>query len=732
MENRTVMLRVLQGAGIVSLFFTMISGGAGWALILPCALAVPVLEYLLFSRRRGWGSPYLLMLVSPLLLLYYSSVADFQFRMVAFIFFAYILSAAGGGEIRKFPFSLQKSGPAVIWLTAFLLFALVSTVLWLRDIHLSGDEPHYLMIAQSIAEDGDFDLKNNLDTQTYREFVPVELRFHGGRYEGKYLSFHLPGLSFLLVPFYFLFKLLGGASTIPPALFFRLTASIFNAFFALALFYILRGKFPGKDFTGFWLLMIGVYPLAFHSVHLYPELPAAALMMGGFIFSFTRWKNYLVAGFFLGLVPWFHVKYLPPLAVLFLAVVYFIIKPVKPLRLEREKIRKLVHLCLLPLLSGILLIIYCKVLYGTYSPANIFPRESYWSVPWLLRLKVFLSYFLDQRDGLLFYAPLFFTSLWGMKKYNLEGQKLLLAIGGSYVFFHALTSVRGAYAPAGRPLMFISWILIVFIANFYYNNVAAEGGSTFGRRFSYRFLAGWSFFILPWLFYYPLFLYQPVFAATTGRASGLNLFLGSSAVPLWKGFPSFLTSPPGPHPANWVWLIVLVAALVFFYTRKHKPAPSPANAPVSPWRNLSVALLFSGLVFFYCFYPHVHLLPRNKYKGKPLAFFNNSRNFRYVDEHTGFRIKAGNNYDIFIDRKMTPGGKVSFQFQHNGAVDIAVRHGKRLLYRSANEGIKTEAESFTLDISSLGILEMAGKQVSHLGIETVSSQEHAFINLKIE
>jgi hypothetical protein len=35
----------------------------------------------------------------------------------------------------------------------------------------------------------------------------------------------------------------------------------------------------------------------------------------------------------------------------------------------------------------------------------------------------------------------------------------------SYVFFHAFTTVRGAYAPAGRPLIFITWIFIIFIAN---------------------------------------------------------------------------------------------------------------------------------------------------------------------------------------------------------------------------------------------------------------------------
>lgn len=57
------------------------------------------------------------------------------------------------------------------------------------------------MITQSLLQDGDFDLKNNVQEKTYLDYIPVEVRFHGGIVNRRYLSFHLPGVSFLMLPF---------------------------------------------------------------------------------------------------------------------------------------------------------------------------------------------------------------------------------------------------------------------------------------------------------------------------------------------------------------------------------------------------------------------------------------------------------------------------------------------------------------------------------------------------
>jgi hypothetical protein len=710
----------LSVTGLLMLFFTLIYGSTGWPFITLCCAIIIFFEFSFSFRKNRIFTPYLFMIFSPLLLIYYSSTADFRIRVLCFILFIYIFNAAYSKGVKKIEFSLLKAKPINVWLTAFLIFSLVSFIVYMRGIHLSGDEPHYLMITQSLVEDGDFDLKNNFEEKTYLNYIPVEVRFHGGEINGKYRSFHLPGVSFLLIPFYWLFKLLGGA--IPASLYFRLAGAVINAFFALALFYILKLKFPGKEITGLWLLFLSIFPLVFHSIHLYPELPAAALMIGAYIFTFSDKKNYLLSGLFLSFIPWFHVKYLPPLVVLTLAILYHLLKPFKSFQLNREKITQLTRFFIFPVISLLLMVIFCKTLYNTYSPTHIFPEESYWTVPFWLRIKVFFAYFLDQRDGLLFYSPLFFLAFFGLKK-KLKDRNLLLGMALSYILFHAFTSVRGAYSPAGRPLVFVIWIFILFIAHFYFHTLKEK--PPFSNHLSYKVLTGLSFFVLAWFFYYPLFMYQPVFAGTVERASGLNLFFGSNYIPLWKLFPSFLTSPTSSHPANFVWIGLLVLLLIFYYFKPFKGFKTPL---LSRRKELIGFLLFFVFSFLYCFYPHVHLIAENKYIGKSVSFFNNSKNFRYVEDREGFRIKGGNNYDIFIDRKMVTQERITFRFTHTDVVDIFILNGKQRLFQSD----KKQTSTFSIKISSLKTLKVRDKLVSHLGMRTHAREKDVFLWLEIE
>jgi hypothetical protein len=727
----------VKAIGLISLLFTLIFGNAGWSFFLLCIGIITFFEYFFDFRKSSIFNPYSLMIFSPLLLLKYSSITDFRIRALCFILIIYIFNAAYKKTVREIKFSLLKAKPVTVWVTAFVLFALVSVVIYMRGIHLSGDEPHYIMITQSLVEDGDFDLKNNIEEKTYYKYLPIDLRFHGGDYNGKYRSFHLPGISFLLIPFYWLFSVLGVGKLVPAALYFRLAASVINAFFALGLFLMLKRKFPDQDITRFWLLFFIIFPLIFHSIHLYPELPAAALLMFAYFFTFFEKKNYLLAGLLLSFIPWFHVKYIPPLLVLAVAIFYHLFKPIKPFKsFEKGKIKNLLLFVIFPVISLILLVIYSKILYGSYSPTNIFPKESYWGVSWLLRLKVFLAYFLDQRDGLLFYSPLFFLFFYSFKK-NFQDKYLLLGIMVSYLFFHAFTTVRGAYAPAGRPLIFITWIFIIFIAHnekFLRGGARCFTGAVFsksappGRRrhFFSRVLLGLSLFVLVWLFYYPLFIYRPVFAGTVERSSGFNLFLGSDFIHLWKWFPSFLTKPLSSHPANFVWIGILLAVFLIYYL---KPLKIIKKFVLTQSNAVIPFVLFLIFAFLYCFYPHVHLVTQNKHIDEVISFYNNSRNFRYISEKNGFRIKSGNNYDIFIDRKMVRNDRVTFHFTHMDVNDVTIRNGKKLLFQLKNTGKKEV--SFDLQLSLLKILKVKNKLVSHIGIETQSRQKNSYLWLEI-
>ncbi|HZX11308.1 MAG TPA: hypothetical protein VFG01_10235, partial [Acidobacteriota bacterium] len=603
--------------GIILLLASLLIGKTGILFIFLSALMIMIPELVFDLKKDFPQNPYFMLIFSPLLLLHYSTINDFKIRMFCFLAFIVIVSIAGsrGIKIKKIQFPTLKSWAA--WTIAFVIFSTASFVLYTQNIQLSGDEPHYLMVAQSLVEDGDFNLENNIKNKTYYKYLPIDISFHGKIYNKRYLSYHMPGLSFVMIPFYALFNLLGGL--IPAALFFRLAASVINAFFALALYAVLKIQFPKKKITGIWLLFICLYPLIFHSIHLYPELPAAALLMGAFIFAFGKNKKYILSGLFLSLVAWFHVKYYPVLLILAVFIIIQIIR--------EKKFMQAGWFFLFPLLNFGLLLIFLKTLYNTFNPADIFPGQDYFVAPLILRIKVFLAYFLDQRDGLLFYCPIFILLFLGLKK-RIKNQNILLWIGLSYPILHAFTTVRGAYSPAGRPVMFVCWIFMILIANFYFEFRQEKGG------YGFRLLTGLSFFSLFWLFYYPLFSYQPVFSQTTQCASGLLFFLGSSVIKLWKLFPSFLTHPLSGHLANYIWIIGLAILIFFFYSKRVR---------FNLFRKYQKIIGFGFFVIFsylICLYPHVHLISENRYSWDKISFYNNSGNFRYIEPRKGFNILA--------------------------------------------------------------------------------------------
>src|SRR5271169_4573197 len=73
---------------------------------------------------------------------------------------------------------------------------------WLR----TGDEPHYLVAAESLARDGDFDLRNNYNPAVYLDWYPapnlnpqVQARPDGAQY-----LIHTYGLPLLIAPAFWL------------------------------------------------------------------------------------------------------------------------------------------------------------------------------------------------------------------------------------------------------------------------------------------------------------------------------------------------------------------------------------------------------------------------------------------------------------------------------------------------------------------------------------------------
>jgi hypothetical protein len=696
--------------GLATALFTWWQGDGGhfllFAFLILGVAGEAVFRFLEAPRR----APYLGMLLAPLLLLHYSSVGDFRIRLACFVMLLYVLVLSCRGAEPRIRLLADVLPAGRAWMLSLLAFSLAAAALYAQGIHLSGDEPHYVMIAQSLVEDGDFDLKNNFEGKTYSSYMPVEIRFHGSAQEGRYHSFHLPGISFLLVPFYFLFKLLKGS--VPGNLFFRLAAALINSFFALGLFLALRKQPASKEENSLFVFFLLTFPLLFHAVHLFPELPAAALIVFAYLFARDR-RRYFLSGLFLAGVPWFHLKYSIPTLVLSLFIIAWIWResPGSGTRLKR-----LAGFASMPMLSLALLSLYSRILYGSFDPRVISPERNFLAIPLKFKAETLLSFFLDQRDGLLVYAPLFLLAFLAFNKEVRKGVRdfaLLAAMFASYILFHAYTTVRGAYSPAARPTLFVMWIMAIFIAAFrrrYRSGIMAAG---------FRWLAGLTMFATTWFFYYPQFLYQPVTREVSQRASSWLRFMSSEAIDLPALFPSFLKKANAAWLPNWIWLGMLAVGLTLFYARAFRPALRRAA-------QASLPILGLALLFLVCFFPHVRL--QTRYSAHGLSFFCNSHNFVYRQKLSAFHVIAGPDYDLFVDLRNSKADELDLSFFNAESATIRVRNGKRTLLQLHGDRLGR----IRLPLRELREFSLAGKRLVHIGLETAARGRNASFNLKLE
>src|SRR5829696_6459988 len=157
-----------------------------------------------------------------------------------------------------------------LWL---LLFATYAATLGLSAFGRSdygGDEPHYLLAAESIVEDGDVDVRDEYATRAYADFYPYTLRRHGRETEGRLNEPHGVGFPLLIAPAY----AVGGVKGVE--LFLAAIAAL-----AVALAYRLALRVAPDPWALGAALAAGLSPpfLAYGTA-VYPELAAGAALAG--------------------------------------------------------------------------------------------------------------------------------------------------------------------------------------------------------------------------------------------------------------------------------------------------------------------------------------------------------------------------------------------------------------------------------------------------------------------
>lgn len=177
--------------------------------------------------------------------------------------------------------------------------------------HVAVDETQYLLTAISTAEDGNLDLADELAERRWRPFADVEPPQQTAvQPDGSRISPHDPLLPLLLAaPMW-----LGGWIAAKAAL-----ALLAGALAGLTLWLAVR-RFAvplGLATVGVGLAAAST-PLAVYGQQVYPELPAALVVLAGVtaITGTTRPANLVLLGCAVTAAPWLSIKYAPVVAVL--------------------------------------------------------------------------------------------------------------------------------------------------------------------------------------------------------------------------------------------------------------------------------------------------------------------------------------------------------------------------------------------------------------------------------
>lgn len=211
------------------------------------------------------------------------------------------------------------------WTIFLLVLATFVTLLTIRvyvNHHITGDEPHYLLMDYSLIHDHDFNLKNNYQNQDVQKFYPnltADRQVGAGQgYDNsnRWYSIHGIGMPLLLAPGFLLVEMNGAVVTMV------IVATLVVWLTAVWTFEVTKNRRLSYITGGALLVCYSFNGLA---GYLYPDTVIAAITLAGLIVIQRYYKRILfqvLFGFGLGFLLLIHFKTLGLIAPLLLALSY--------------------------------------------------------------------------------------------------------------------------------------------------------------------------------------------------------------------------------------------------------------------------------------------------------------------------------------------------------------------------------------------------------------------------
>ncbi|MEO8499522.1 MAG: hypothetical protein ABI565_01305 [Vicinamibacteria bacterium] len=311
------------------------------------------------------------------------------------------------------------------FLIAFVFFVFVGRFLP-GPAGPQGDEPHYLLIAESLLRDGDVDLKNQFDERAFSKFTSANLEPHTAPRSpsGKLYAIHTPGLSALIAPGYAVFGFAGA----------RAVMSLLMAGVVALLFFTSKSLFGPGGATFVFFLSTFASPLPIYANALFPD-PVSALPVAATLACMVSMRPALMSLAIVSIasLPWMHPRFLPLAAVLAAA-----------LAIRGGFSFKRAALAFVPLFASLgLLLLHFHSLFGSAMLSAAYGPGFSADVS-LLHIPLGASaLILDRQFGLLLFSPVLLLGLAGSASLFRQDRLvagLSIAVGG------VLIGVGGAFS----------------------------------------------------------------------------------------------------------------------------------------------------------------------------------------------------------------------------------------------------------------------------------------------
>jgi hypothetical protein len=325
-----------------------------------------------------------------------------------------------------------------------ILAALVALNWQRRNVSpVTGDEPHYLIIADAITRDGTVDIDRAYRRDAIRHRIIGPIDRHSVVTPRGTFSIHNLGLPLIIAPLFRSFGIAGA----------RISVALITAALPFVLFSIARRN-GVRVRDALWLALgcsLGM-PFLVGAGQIFPDLPTGILVVALIWLLRAQPKGEIVSGFSVvtagvlaGVLPWLHLKNLPVMAVLLVAIGIH----------QRRRATTAVHELLLALpvacSLGLLALYNWHAFRGVLGP---YTADTAVGASLEQATMIFAGLHFDQAQGIFFQHPLLFFGLCGLPALWRRDKWLALVIWSAYLVvlipnaFH--TTWYGGYSISGR------------------------------------------------------------------------------------------------------------------------------------------------------------------------------------------------------------------------------------------------------------------------------------------